>query len=118
MSDTSSDTLFALTALSPLDGRYAAKTEALREWLSEYAFMKHRVKVEVHWLIALSQAGFDEIPPFSDASEDFLLQLAERLLDERRGVELRGIGVRARPHTQIAGAVREHARRRRCCVRT
>jgi len=78
MSDTRPETLFALTALSPLDGRYAGKTEALREWLSEYAFMKHRVKVEVHWLIALSQAGFSEIPPFSEASEDFLLQLAER----------------------------------------
>jgi adenylosuccinate lyase len=78
MSDTRPDTLFALTALSPLDGRYAAKTEALREWLSEYAFMKHRVKVEIHWLIALSQAGFDEIKPFSEAAENFLLQLAER----------------------------------------
>src|SRR5471032_3400316 len=78
MSDTRPDTLFALTALSPLDGRYAAKTEALREWLSEYAFMKHRVKVEIHWLIALSQAGFDEVPAFSPDSEDFLLQLAER----------------------------------------
>ncbi|WP_031359510.1 adenylosuccinate lyase [Caballeronia sordidicola] len=78
MSDTRPDTLFALTALSPLDGRYAAKTEALRDWLSESAFMKHRVKVEIHWLIALSQAGFDEIPRFSDAAEDFLLQLAER----------------------------------------
>jgi len=78
MSDTRPDTLFALTALSPLDGRYAAKTEALREWLSEYAFMKHRVKVEIHWLIALSQAGFEEVPAFSSESEDFLLQLAER----------------------------------------
>lgn len=78
MSDTRPDTLFALTALSPLDGRYAAKTEALRDWLSESAFMKHRVKVEIHWLIALSQAGFDEIPRFSDAAENFLLQLAER----------------------------------------
>ena len=70
--------LSPLTALSPLDGRYAAKTEALREWLSEYAFMKHRVKVEIHWLIALSQAGFDEVPRFSAESENFLLQLAER----------------------------------------
>jgi adenylosuccinate lyase len=78
MSDTSSDTLFALTALSPLDGRYAAKTDALREWLSEYAFMKHRVKVEIHWLIALSQAKLADIPRFSGESEAFLLQLAER----------------------------------------
>jgi adenylosuccinate lyase len=78
MSDTSSDTLFALTALSPLDGRYASKTEALREWLSEAAFMRHRVTVEIHWLIALSHAGFAEVPRFSEASEQFLLQLAER----------------------------------------
>jgi len=78
MSDTRPDTLFALTALSPLDGRYAAKTEALRDWLSEAAFMRHRVKVEIHWLIALSHAGFAEVPRFSEASEQFLLQLVER----------------------------------------
>ena len=84
MSDTRPDTLFALTALSPLDGRYAAKTEALREWLSEAAFMKHRVTVEIHWLIALSQAGFEEVPAFSSASEDFLLQLAERFTAPHR----------------------------------
>lgn len=53
MSDTRPDTLFALTALSPIDGRYASKTEALRDWLSEAAFMRHRVTVEVHWLIAM-----------------------------------------------------------------
>ncbi|SAL55463.1 adenylosuccinate lyase [Caballeronia turbans] len=78
MSDTRPDTLFALTALSPLDGRYAAKTEALREWLSEAAFMRHRVTVEIHWLIALSRAGFTEVPRFSEASEQFLLSLTER----------------------------------------
>ncbi|MCF7694845.1 adenylosuccinate lyase [Mycetohabitans rhizoxinica] len=78
MSDTRPDTLFALTALSPLDGRYAAKTEALRDWLSEAAFMRHRVTVEVHWLIALSQAGLPGIPAFSAPSEQFLLQLVER----------------------------------------
>jgi adenylosuccinate lyase len=78
MSDIRPDTLFALTALSPLDGRYASKTEALRDWLSEAAFMRHRVTVEVHWLIALSRAGFTEVPRFSEQSEQFLLQLAER----------------------------------------
>src|ERR1700756_1035134 len=78
MSDTRPDTLFALNALSPLDGRYAAKTEALRDWLSEAAFMRNRVTVEIHWLIALSHAGFAEVPRFSAASEQFLLQLAER----------------------------------------
>jgi adenylosuccinate lyase len=78
MSDTRADTLFALTALSPLDGRYAAKTEALRDWLSEAAFMRHRVTVEVHWLIALSHAGFAEMPRFSEAAEKFLLDLVAR----------------------------------------
>ncbi|HVL09075.1 MAG TPA: adenylosuccinate lyase [Burkholderiaceae bacterium] len=71
-------TLSALTALSPIDGRYAAKADALRDWLSEAAFMKHRVKVEVHWLIALSQAGLADVPAFSAASEQALLQLVER----------------------------------------
>src|SRR6201997_319029 len=79
MSDTRPDTLFALNALSPLDGRYASKTEALRDWLSEAAFMRNRVTVEIHWLIALSRAGFAEVPRFSEASEQFLLQLSERL---------------------------------------
>jgi adenylosuccinate lyase len=78
MSDLQIASLNALTALSPLDGRYAAKTEALREWLSEAAFMRHRVTVEIHWLIALSQADLAEVPPFSAASEAFLLGLAER----------------------------------------
>lgn len=72
------DSLNALTALSPLDGRYATKTEALRPWLSEAAFMRHRVSVEIQWLIALSQAGFDEVPRFSAEAEQFLLGLAER----------------------------------------
>ncbi|MGZ3181231.1 MAG: adenylosuccinate lyase [Telluria sp.] len=54
-----------LNALSPLDGRYAAKTDALRPILSEAGFMHHRVKVEIAWLQALSQAGFAEIKPFS-----------------------------------------------------
>ena len=71
-------TLSALNALSPIDGRYAAKADALRDWLSEAAFMKHRVKVEVHWLIALSQAGLPDVPAFSAASEQALLQLVER----------------------------------------
>jgi len=69
--------LSALTALSPIDGRYAAKADPLREWLSEAAFMRNRVKVEVHWLIALSQAGLAEIPRFSADAERALLALVE-----------------------------------------
>jgi len=76
---TSADpTHTALALLSPLDGRYAAKTEALRPWLSEAAFMRHRVTVEIHWLLALSAAGLPEVPRFSAQSEAFLLQLIEK----------------------------------------
>ena len=46
-----------LTALSPLDGRYAAKLDALRPWLSEFGLMRCRVKVEVEWLLALGDVG-------------------------------------------------------------
>lgn len=57
--------LTALNALSPLDGRYARKADALRATLSEAAFMAHRVEVEVAWLIGLAGAGLPELPAFS-----------------------------------------------------
>ena len=69
--------LSPLTALSPIDGRYAAKADPLREWLSEAAFMRHRVKVEVHWLIALARTGLPDMPKFSAQSEAALLALVE-----------------------------------------
>lgn len=65
-----------LSALSPLDGRYANKVDALRALLSETGFMHHRVKVEVSWLIALSEAGFAEIKPFSEKATQFLNKIA------------------------------------------
>ncbi len=54
-----------LNALSPLDGRYASKLAALRPLLSERGLMHRRVQVEVEWFIALSDAGFAELPPLS-----------------------------------------------------
>ena len=54
-----------LIALSPLDGRYAAKVDELRPFLSESGFMKHRVEVEVAWLMGLSELGLGELPVFS-----------------------------------------------------
>ncbi|MDY7573754.1 adenylosuccinate lyase [Actimicrobium sp. CCI2.3] len=68
--------LTSLSALSPLDGRYAAKTDALRPILSETGFMHHRVKVEISWLQALAQAGFSEITPFSPTASALLDKLA------------------------------------------
>ena len=59
----------ALTALSPLDGRYADKLDLLRAHFSEFGLMRNRVRVEVEWLKALSQAPqLVEIKPFSNAT--------------------------------------------------
>jgi len=57
--------LSALNAVSPLDGRYASRCEALRPLLSEAGFMAHRVEVEIAWLVGLSEAGLSELKPFS-----------------------------------------------------
>lgn len=73
--------LSPLTALSPIDGRYAAKADPLREWLSEAAFMRHRVKVEVHWLIALARTGLPDMPKFSAQSEAALLALVDNFTE-------------------------------------
>ena len=66
-----------LTALSPIDGRYAAQTNVLRDIFSECAFMNARVRVEVEWLIALSEAGFAELPAISEHGRAFLRGLAD-----------------------------------------
>jgi adenylosuccinate lyase len=55
-----------LTALSPLDGRYASKCDALRPYLSEFGLIAARVEVEVRWLQSLSKHdGISEVPTFS-----------------------------------------------------
>ena len=66
-----------LTALSPIDGRYARQTAALRAIFSECAFMNARVRVEVEWRISLSEAGFAELPHLSDHGKAFLRGLAD-----------------------------------------
>src|ERR1700694_2390533 len=68
--------LSTLSALSPLDGRSAAKTDKLRPILSEAGFMHHRVKVEIAWLQALSEAGLAEIKPFSAQGNALLNRIA------------------------------------------
>ena len=65
----------SLTALSPLDGRYAAQVAPLRSLLSEAAFMQRRVEVEVEWLIALSDLGMLELPPFPASARERLRAL-------------------------------------------
>jgi adenylosuccinate lyase len=69
-----------LLALSPLDGRYAAKVDALRPIFSEYGLIKARVKVEVEWLLALAaEPGIAELAPFSAAATARLRALADGL---------------------------------------
>ena len=65
--------LSSLTALSPVDGRYARQTEDLRPYFSEYGLIRHRVLVEVRWLQALSaHAQITEVPVFSEAATSLL----------------------------------------------
>src|SRR5919108_4429159 len=65
--------LSPLTTLSPLDGRYANKTAALRAAFSEYGLIRLRVLVEVRWLLALADnPGIAEVPPFSAPARELL----------------------------------------------
>jgi adenylosuccinate lyase len=77
-----------LTALTPLDGRYASKTKPLQEHFSEFALIRERVAVEVAWLLALSrEPSFKPLQPFTEATvrelesaaRDFSLADAERV---------------------------------------
>ena len=61
--------LDALTAISPLDGRYAAKVEPLRAHFSEFGLIRNRIRVEIEWLKALAaHPGIAEVPAFSAAT--------------------------------------------------
>lgn len=67
-----------ITALSPLDGRYYEKVDPLRDYFSEFALIRYRVRVEVAWLKALSaEPGIAEVPVFSDGTHAQLDRLAE-----------------------------------------
>ncbi|WP_426287702.1 adenylosuccinate lyase [Luteibacter sp. E-22] len=67
-----------LTALSPLDGRYAAKVGSLRPIFSEFGLMHRRVHVEIHWLLALAaHPGIVELPAFPAEAVTRLLAIAD-----------------------------------------
>ena len=66
-----------ISALSPLDGRYAAKLGGLRPFMSEQGYMHRRVQVEVAWFIALSDAGFAEFKPLTTGARTYLLGLVQ-----------------------------------------
>ena len=70
-----------ISAISPLDGRYQSKVDALQSHFSEFGLVRNRVKVEVAWLQALAAAGeFSELPPFSASTIAALTGVAESFL--------------------------------------
>ena len=70
--------LTSLTAISPIDGRYADKTQALRPFFSEYGLLRARVEVELCWLQLLgANADIDEVPKLSDSAVQFLDNMIE-----------------------------------------
>ena len=70
-------TFSSISALSPLDGRYAAKLAKLRPIMSEQGYMHRRVQVEVAWFIALSDCGFPEFQPLSPGARTYLMALVK-----------------------------------------
>jgi len=66
-----------LTAISPLDGRYASQVDSLRAYFSEFGLIRYRVRIEIEWLIALAaEKSLAGIGPFSPASVGFLRGLS------------------------------------------
>ena len=79
--------LSALSAVSPIDGRYGSKTEALREVFSEFGLIKRRVLVEIRWLQCLAaHEGIPEVPALSKAANRTLNSIADKFreVDARR----------------------------------
>ena len=75
--------LSALTALSPIDGRYGDKTTELRTIFSEYGLLKYRVQVEVRWLQKLAnQADILEVPTLSEQANKHLNEIVENFNEQ------------------------------------
>ena len=72
-----SATLSTISALSPLDGRYAARLAPLRPFMSEQGYMHRRVQVEIAWFIALSDTGLAEFKPLSPGARTYLMGLVK-----------------------------------------
>ncbi|MGE4240242.1 adenylosuccinate lyase [Ramlibacter sp.] len=83
-------TLSAISALSPLDGRYAGRLAPLRPLMSEQGYMHKRVQVEVSWFIALSDAGFAEFKPLTPGARTYLFGLVKNF-SEADGLAIKEI---------------------------
>lgn len=75
--------LSQLTAISPVDGRYALKTETLRPIFSEYGLIRHRVIVEIRWLQALAaHDGIEEVPTLGGHAERVLNDIIDKFSEQ------------------------------------
>ena len=73
----------SLTALSPLDGRYARSADPLRPYFSEYALIRYRVRVEIAWLVALAaEPAIAELRPFSKKTSSELARLVSAFSEQ------------------------------------
>ena len=79
-----------ISALSPLDGRYASKLSTLRPLMSELGYMHRRVQVEICWFIALSDAGFFEFKKLTPGARTYLLGLVKNF-SEADGIAIKEI---------------------------
>ena len=69
-------------SISPVDGRYASKTAALRNYFSEFALIRYRIRVEIEYFIALSHAGLPQFPSIPEEKADALRAIYENLTPE------------------------------------
>ena len=74
--------LDALTAVSPIDGRYRGKTEKLAEYFSEYALIKYRIRVEIEYFITLCELPLPQLADFDHANFDALRDISRKFTEE------------------------------------
>ena len=72
----------ALLAVSPIDGRYSRQTEPLRDYFSEYALIKYRVRVEIEYFIALCQIPLPQLADFDSSKFDALRDIYRNMTPE------------------------------------
>ena len=91
-----------LTALSPLDGRYARKAAPLRQYLSEYALIKYRTLIEVRWLQHLAdEPALDDLKPLDSPLKDVLNEIIVRNGASESRPLLEKMSKKLRLHMQI-----------------
>ena len=72
----------SLLAVSPIDGRYSRQTEPLREYFSEYALIKYRVRVEIEYFIALCQIPLPQLADFDSSKFEALRDIYRNMTPE------------------------------------